>query len=226
MSIREPRYTVRVSAELRRLRRGAPPGPERSSSDTAAAPPAPEPAVAGGAAPLAADGPAGRFGQRLRLRRDGRRPLVVEGVPLASFTAEAPLPPRDAETTGMAGEAIVAAEGPASVSSGTEGGEREAGLAEHTLAFFLTRDGRVVAQLRLLVPEQSPARPVHRVAELDSREDLCRFLDGYRPEEALWVGAPAPPSCGDGWRAAALKNLRAEFARLTAPLRDNFGECH
>jgi len=99
-------------------------------------------------------------------------------------------------------------------------------MAEQTLALFLTRDGRVVAQVRLLVPEQSPARPVHRVAELASREDLARFLDGYRPEEGLWVGAPASPSGGDGWRVAALKNLRADFARLTAPLRDSFGECH
>lgn len=98
-------------------------------------------------------------------------------------------------------------------------------MVEQTLALFLASDGRVIVQLRLLVPEQSAARPVHRVAELASREDLQRFLAGYRPEDALWVGAPAPPSGGDGWSVAALNNLRADFARVTAPLRDSIGEC-
>jgi hypothetical protein len=167
----------------------------------------------------------------MRLRRDGRRPVVFEGVPLATFTARVPLPAplhtsngptaEDDDSPGEAGS------GPSRTGAGWHGADRrEDATAEQTLAFFLARDGRVIAQLRLLVPEQSAARPVHRVAELASREDLRRFLAGYRPEDAFWVGSRTPPPGGDGWRVAALKTLRAEFARLTAPLRDSFGECH
>jgi hypothetical protein len=100
-----------------------------------------------------------------------------------------------------------------------------AGVAEQTLSLFLARDGRVFAQLRFLVPEHSAARPVHRVAEVGSREDLQRFLAAHRPEDALWLDARASMNGGGRWRVAALNNLRANFARVTKPLRDSFGEC-
>jgi hypothetical protein len=233
MPSHEPRYTVRVSEELRRLRRGLRTGPEGGRSEAPrAAPPADAAApicasAAVGPATGSASASAGRFGQRVRLRRDGRRPLVFEGLPLASFTVRGAL-----DASGAA---------PAAGPNGQEGAERAGArdgdqrradaasatenLAEQTLALFLARDGRVVAQLRLLVPEQSAARPVHRVAELGSREDLQRFLAAYRPEEALWPGLPASTPGGGGSRVAALNTLRADFARVTAPLRDSFGEC-
>ena len=230
MSSHEPRYTVRVSEELRRLRRGLHTGVEGGPSEAPrAAPPADAAAPGGVSAAVrpAASASAGRFGQRVRLRRDGGRPLVFEGLPLASFTVQGALHASGAApaagSKGQEGiEGAGARDGDPSRTCAAPAAEH---LAEQTLALFLARDGRVVAQLRLLVPEQSAARPVHRVAELASREDLQRFLAAYRPEEALWPGLPASTPGGDGWRAAALNTLRADFARVTAPLRDSFGEC-
>jgi hypothetical protein len=172
----------------------------------------------------------------MRLRRDGKRPEVFDGVQLACFTARSCLDASDLDASENgsgsrpSGTATGKPAGAAAVRTPI-GWTTKAPLdampdpaAEQTLELFLASDGRVFVQMRLLVSPGLAARSTHRVAELASREDLDRFLSAHRPEEAFCVGTN--DAAGTDRRTdAILSNLRADFARMTAPLqRDRFGE--
>ena len=202
------RYTVRISPELRRIRRGMPtaePGQDVGQANLSALSRPPEPEVA--AAP---DRPPTRFrfGTQIRLRRDGERPLVFEGAPLARYDARCSLH-RPEDPGGFRSAAEV---GPRS-----EALPEDVPAAEQTLELFLAADGRVVVQLRLLVTPELAARPIHRVCEIASTDDLRRFLSDHGPEDAFCAGTTDPAGAGRR-TATVLSNLRAEFARMTASL--------
>lgn len=176
--------TVRISPALRRLRRGVDAPAPVDRSDDSACVPTQRRAECGRLAPPPACVP-------LRLRRDGRRPVVFRGVPLALFAEDPTDVPAEAARLGAGPQAV---------------------------ALFLADDGRVFGQTRLEVSGEGVARPIYAAAEIAARGDLDRLLDDHRPERALpsdGTRSAAPEEA----IAVARHALRAGFARLTAPLR-------
>jgi len=207
----QPQYTIRISPLLRSLRAQADAPVSASVAPDVAPRSAPRRPKAGRPRRPSRAGPA------IALRQDGARPFRFDGWPLASFQLETPV--TEAVTSQTAARAFNSAAAGAGAEALANGG----GAVTHSLDLYLAQDGAVIAQLRLDVPDGCPARPLHRVAELRSRDDLERFLSAHRPEDAFC--ATASRRRGHADRVAnILATLRADFARLTAPLRPSPGD--
>ncbi|MEM8595062.1 MAG: hypothetical protein AAGF76_01130 [Pseudomonadota bacterium] len=78
---------------------------------------------------------------------------------------------------------------------------------------YLSTQGTTVARIAMQVPEGLQARPLHKVAELGSNDELARMIGRYDPAEGLvWSasrdGSPAQEEHG------AVAALRRDFDRL------------
>ena len=80
-------------------------------------------------------------------------------------------------------------------------------------SIYVTITGELIARVALLVPEGVPARPVHKVAAIESREALDKLIATYDPAEgwAWCVGLAEEPVNAFAAQLAALKR---DFAVL------------
>jgi hypothetical protein len=164
--------------------------PRAVSAHRESAGPAAEPARTPDAVPPDAAKPAPSHAswpwRRLRLRRDGRRPLVTDALPLLSRAAETSCAP-----------------------SGPEAGAAPVALTQR-VDLVLTRSGEIVACLALTVPDGAPARPLHSVAAIGSAEDLDRLVARHDPARAL----PEPPAASCEETARLADRLRGDLQAL------------
>ncbi len=187
------RYEVHITPHLRALRAAQrarpraewvapePPAHPQSANTPTAADPTPETSEVDATPNVAATAMPSR---RIRLRRDGARPLVFDGLPL--FTAEH--------------RAVLAEAGPA----------RDA--ATLRLAIYLDAgSSELVVQTSCEPSHPGPIRQVFRAERVADDEALWRCLRGFRPERAIALtgtDAAAP------WRCAAAQALRDAAAAL------------
>lgn len=174
-------YTTRVSPELRRL------FADRSGAAVPVEPPPVAPVV-----------PAQLPTRRVRLRVDGRRPVVFDGALVLAVTSDVvlPKPPSGGAEAPVARQALKL----------YRRGEGETAPA---------MNGALITQISLDIDGVDFARPLYWVGEIASSDDLAHSLARHAPAEAFAVGAHLPPAT-DAYAAACAETLREDFAALAA----------
>jgi len=88
--------------------------------------------------------------------------------------------------------------------------------AQWYLRLFATENGEAVAQLAYLPPETLPARPVFRIAQIDSADALHRFITDTGPEQCFAVCKDASEAPAHR-KACAMLRLPTDFPGLALP---------
>lgn len=202
-------YEVRIDARLRRLRSGQLAVPARLSPAAEVAPtPAPAASPTAIASPpegrgerpdrqetpaamtLPVDDPLAK-GQpgppvhRIRLRRDGTRPLVFDGVPVIELRRRIGVPGTDAPA------------------------------AELALAFFLgPGPDDLVAQVVCRPLGVAALRPIHRAERISDAGEFARFLAGFRPDQSVPLPRGEDLDCRDAALSVATALRRGATAML------------
>lgn len=102
---------------------------------------------------------------KVRLRRDGMRPLICQALPVATG--------RD--------EVVVSVQRPGRLA--------EEYVVETEITLYRHEDGETIVQAVHTPPDTAPARPVYRVAQVADADDLRRFLDVSSAKSCFDVSA-------------------------------------